>query len=99
MCVRRRMDKGFGAQGARPAGAAGGSCEVYPKEVIWRNLFFASIRGRWPRMDTDESVERGVPPRVRIRTFSFAWPAQGLEAACRAGFRMRYVPDHIVAAV
>jgi hypothetical protein len=101
MCVRRRMDKGSGAHCARPAGAAGGSCEVYPKGVIWPNLFFASIRGRWPRMDTDEGVawlSRGVPPRVRIRTFCFAGLAQGLEAACRAGGRMRYVPDHIVAA-
>jgi hypothetical protein len=53
------------------------------------------------RLDTDEGVawlSRGVPPRVRIRTFCFSGLAQGLEAACRAGGRMRYVPDHIVAA-
>ena len=57
MCGRRRMEYGSGAHCARPAEPAGGPCEGYPKGVIWPNLFFASIRGMWPRMDTDEGGE------------------------------------------
>ena len=44
MCGRRRMDKGSGAQCARPAEPSGRLArEVCPAGVIWPNLFFVGF--------------------------------------------------------
>ena len=43
MCVRRRMDKGSGAQCAPPACAEDVSAKACPTGVVWGNPFFADL--------------------------------------------------------